>query len=397
MSTEVITILLSSFVVIGILIYNYTKLLGLPAFIVFMGIGLILGDGAMGGPTYDNPKLTEFLCNMSLNIIIFVGGFNTSYQSIKLAWKEGLVLSTVGVLLTAVILGYFTWWVTGLPLIICILFGAIVSSTDAAVVFSIIESKQIKLKNHTGTILEFESATNDPMALILVTLFTTIALGGESANLSLEVVIFEFLGLLVIGAFAGVLFGFITKWILKRVNFPDIGLVPIFILAMFFIASYSGSLLGGNLLIASYIFGVIAGNSEYKGKKNSLYFTNSLSWLAQALMFLFLGLQIFVADLKAVFLLSILPSLFLIFVARPVAVLACYLPFRKVQWNKRFFISFIGLKGATPIVFAFIPLMQGVAHSETLFDMVFYVVMFSVIIQGTLLKPAAKWLKLLEN
>lgn len=397
MSTEVIAILLSSFVVIGILIYNYTKLLGLPAFIVFMGIGLLLGDGSMGEPIYDNPKLTEFLSSMALNIIIFVGGFNTSYQSIKLAWKEGLVLSTVGVLLTALILGYFTWWVTGLPLLICILFGAIVSSTDAAVVFSIIESKQIKLKYNTGTILEFESATNDPMALILVTLFTAMALGGANADFSIEVAVLEFLGLLVIGALAGVIVGFITKWILKRVTFPDIGLVPIFILAMFFIASYSGSLLGGNLLIASYIFGVLSGNSEYKGKKNSLYFTNSLSWLAQALMFLFLGLQIFVADLKAIFFISILPSLFLIFAARPLAVLACYLPFRKVQWNKRIFISFIGLKGATPIVFAFIPLMQGVAHAETLFNMVFFVVIFSVFIQGTFLNPVAKWLKLSEG
>ncbi len=397
MSTDIITILLSVFVVVGILIYNYTKNLGIPAFIVFMGIGLILGDGSIGEPIYDNPKLTEFLSSMALNIIIFVGGFNTSYSSIKLAWKEGILLSTVGVLLTAIILGYFTCLITGLPLITSILFGAIVSSTDAAVVFGIIESKQIKLKYNTGTILEFESATNDPMALILVTLFTVMALGGNNAELSIGATVLEFLGLLVIGALAGLVFGFITKWILKRVTFPDIGLVPIFILAMFFIASYSGSLMGGNLLIASYIFGVLSGNTEYKGKKNSLYFNNSLSWLAQALMFLFLGLQIFIADLKVVFLLSILPSLFLIFVARPVAVLTCYLPFRKVQWNKRIFISFIGLKGATPIVFAFIPLMQGVDHAETLFNMVFFVVIFSVFIQGTFLNPVAKWLKLSKD
>lgn len=397
MSTDIITILLSVFVVVGILIYNYTKNLGIPAFIVFMGIGLILGDGSIGEPIYDNPKLTEFLSSMALNIIIFVGGFNTSYSSIKLAWKEGILLSTVGVLLTAIILGYFTCLITGLPLITSILFGAIVSSTDAAVVFGIIESKQIKLKYNTGTILEFESATNDPMALILVTLFTVMALGGNNAELSIGATVLEFLGLLVIGALAGLVFGFITKWILKRVTFPDIGLVPIFILAMFFIASYSGSIMGGNLLIASYIFGVLSGNTEYKGKKNSLYFNNSLSWLAQALMFLFLGLQIFIADLKEVFLLSILPSLFLIFVARPVAVLTCYLSFRKVQWNKRIFISFIGLKGATPIVFAFIPLMQGVDHSETLFNMVFFVVIFSVFIQGTFLNPVAKWLKLSKD
>ncbi|MBK6963218.1 MAG: potassium/proton antiporter [Bacteroidales bacterium] len=396
MSVDLIAIILSLIVVAGILLYNFTKQIGLPAFIVFMGIGLVLGDGVWGEPVYDNPHLTEFLSSMALNMIIFAGGFSTSYQSIRSAWKEGILLSTAGVLITALALGYFTWWVTGLPLMTSILFGAIVSSTDAAVVFGILESKQIKLKHNTGTILEFESATNDPMALILVTIFVASAIGG-SQDRSIMMNILTFAELLLIGAASGLVFGFLTKWILKKITFSDLGLVPLFILAMFFVASYSSNLFGGNLLIASYIFGVLAGNTEHAGKSNSDYFNNSLSWLAQALMFLFLGLQIFLKELKPVFFMSILPALFLIFFARPLAVFACYLPFRSVPWSKKLFISFIGLKGATPIVFAFVPLIQGVPHADTIFNMVFFIVIFSVLIQGTLLDSTARRLKLLNE
>jgi potassium/hydrogen antiporter len=393
MSLTLIVVLISVFVAIGIVLYNYTKNLGLPSFIVFMGIGLVLGDGNWGEPVYDNPQLTEFLSSMALNVIIFVGGFNTSYRNIKLAWKEGMLLSTVGVFVTAIVLGYFTYWVTGLPLITSILFGAIVSSTDAAAVFGILESRKLKLKHNTSTILEFESATNDPMALILVSIFAVAASNGQG-DTGLIKNILTFLELLIVGGLSGLVVGWIAQKILKKISFHDLALVPVFILALFLIASYSSDLLGGNLLVASYVFGVMAGNTEHKGKQASTYFNDSLSWLAQALMFLFLGLQIFLAKLGDVFLMSILPALFLIVVARPVAVLLCYVPFRSAPWTKRLFVSAIGLKGATPIVFAFVPLLMGVPQSDIIFNMVFFVVMFSVSIQGTLLEPLARWLNL---
>ncbi len=396
MSSSLIVILISVFIVIGILLFNYSKNLGIPGFIIFMGIGLILGDGYWGEPVYDNPELTKLLSGLALNLIIFVGGFNTSFRKIALVWKEGILLSTVGVFATAVILGIFTYWVTGLPLEISVLFGAIVSSTDAAAVFGILESKKLKLKHNSSTILEFESATNDPMALILVTIFVTAALpGAEKTGLFQNIL--TFLQLLVTGGLAGLVMGWITQQILKKVTFHELGLVPVFILAMFLITSFGAELLGGNLLVAAYVFGVMAGNTVHRGKIETVHFNNSLSWLAQALMFLFLGLQIFLAKLGDVFLMSILPALFLIIVARPVAVMLCYLPFKKESWPKRFFISLIGLKGATPVVFAFVPLLAGVPQADVIFDMVFFVVLFSVVIQGTLLEPAAKWLKLKET
>ena len=393
MSSTLIVIVISVFIVIGILLFNYSKNLGIPGFIIFMGIGLILGDGYWGEPVYDNPVLTEFLSSLALNVIIFVGGFNTSFRNIRLAWKEGMLLSTIGVLVTAVVLGYFTWWVTDLPLMTSILFGAVVSSTDAAAVFGILESKKLKLKHNSSTILEFESATNDPMALILVTIFVAAALpGAEKTGIAGN--IFTFLQLLVTGGLVGLAVGWIAQQILKKVKFHEPGLVPVLILALFLIASFGAELLGGNLLVAAYVFGVMAGNTTHRGKLESIHFNNSLSWLAQALMFLFLGLQIFLAKLGDVFLMSVLPALFLILVARPVAVMLCYLPFKREPLSKRLFISMIGLKGATPVVFAFVPLLAGVPQSDVIFDMVFFVVLFSVAIQGSLLEPLARWLNL---
>lgn len=396
-STQLGIIIISLLIAIGILIYNPSKFLGIPSFIIFMGIGLFLGNGSWGEPVYDNPKLTELLSSLALNVIIFVGGFNTSIKNIKVAYKEGLVLSTFGVLLTAVILGYLTYLVTDLPLLSAILFGSIVSSTDAAVVFGILDAKKLNLKYKTDTILEFESATNDPMALILVTIFSALMISNGGAESSIIDYGFMFLKLLVIGGVVGLAFGWLTKKLLEKVNFQESGLVPIFILALFFVTTYSSDLLGGNLLVSSYIFGVITGNGNYKNKDTSKHFNNSLSWLGQSLMFLFLGLQVFPDKLGEVFFVSLLPSLFLIILARPIAVLICYLPFRSVSWAKRLFISAIGLKGATPIVFAFIPLLMGVPNSETIFHMVFYVVLYSVVIQGVLLEPLAKRFNLIDS
>ncbi len=396
-STELAIVLIALLIAIGILIYNPSKFLGIPSFMIFMGIGLFLGNGNWGDPVYDNPKLTEFLSSIALNIIIFVGGFKTSIKNIKVAFKEGLVLSTLGVLLTAVILGYLTYLVTDLPLLTAILFGAIVSSTDAAVVFGILDAKKLKLKYKTDTILEFESATNDPMALILVTIFSALVMSNGSNESGLIDYSFLFLKLLGIGGLIGLVFGWITKKLLEKITFQESGLVPIFILALFFVTTYSSDLLGGNLLISSYIFGVITGNGTYKYKETSTHFNNSLSWLGQSLMFLFLGLEIFPNKLGEVFIVSLLPAFFLIILARPIAVLICYLPFRSVPWGKRLFISSIGLKGATPIVFAFIPLLMGVPNSETIFHMVFYVVIYSVVIQGVLLEPLAKRFNLIDD
>ncbi|BDD04367.1 potassium/proton antiporter [Aureibacter tunicatorum] len=386
-------ILISILVVFGILIYNPAKFLGIPSFIIFMGIGLFLGNGDLGDPVFDDPQLTELLSGLALNIIIFDGGFNTSIENVKTAYKEGMILSTVGVLITAALLGGFTWLVTDLPLMSALIFGAVVSSTDAAAVFGILEARKLKLKHKTGTILEFESATNDPMALVLVTVLTSLS-AGSGEMLSVYDLIWTFIKLIVVGLAIGIGLGLLTKIALDKISFQENGLIPIFTLCMFFIATYGSKLLDGNILISSYVFGLIIGNGTYKGRELNQSFNNSISWMAQALMFLFLGLQIFPDQLIRVFFISFLPAIFLILAARPLATYLCYLPFKNIPYQKKLFIAMIGLKGATPIVFAFIPLVKGVPNSPEIFNMVFYIVMYSIIIQGALLDPLAKKLSL---
>jgi cell volume regulation protein A len=280
-NADLIAIGIGILLTLGALVYNATQRWGVPAFLIFMGIGLLFGDGRWGEPVYDNPRLTEFISSLALNLIIFAGGFQTPLSAIRKALREGLVLSTAGVLLTALLLGYFTWWATGLPLLTALLFGAIVSSTDAAVVFGILQSKQLKLKHDTGTVLEFESATNDPMAMILVTVLTSLALNPQT-EVSGLVIALDFSKLLVIGIGIGLLLGALAQWLLRRISFQDHGLVPIVLLALFLMATYGAQFLGGNLLVASYIFGVMAGNTPHGAQRHAANFNSSLSWLAQA-------------------------------------------------------------------------------------------------------------------
>ncbi len=315
--------------------------------------------------------------------------FTANGSHIKIAWKEGLVLSTLGVILTTFFMGGFTYLVTGLPLVAALLFGAIVSSTDAASVFSILESKKLKLKYDTDTILEFESATNDPIALIIVTILTQIALTTDGVTFGFSHYLLMFFLNIVVGGIVGFGLGWIVRFALRKMNFQEVGLIPIFLLAVFFIATLGAEMLSGSLLITSYIFGVVVGNTDYHGKETTTNFLHSLSWLAQAIMFLLLGLQIFPNQLPEIFLMAIIPAIFLILLGRPTSILLCYLPFRKSPWKKRFFISAIGLKGATPIVFAFIPLVADAPHAQTIFNMVFFVVILSILIQGTAISPLA--------
>ncbi|WP_342666124.1 cation:proton antiporter [Shewanella waksmanii] len=355
-------------------------------------MGLGLGNGEFNF-VYDNLALTSTVGAIALNIIVFVGGINTSTQSIKLAYKEGGMLATFGVLFTTVSLAALLHFILGWELITCLLFAAIVSSTDAAAVFSILESKKLKLKEQTDTVLEFESATNDPVALVMVTILTAIALA-PSEVVSYSAISITLAQQIFVGIVFAYLIGKLAVYLLNHVKLEEYGLIPVFILASFIIAAYGSELLGGNILIASYVVGVVIGNGISRGGEVSKHFFNSLSWLAQSLMFIILGLQIFPQTLFNVFMVSLIPAALLMFVARPLAVQLCYLPFTQASWKKRMLISAIGLKGATPIVFALIPATAGVPGSIDIVHMVFFIVLFSILLQGAALEPLAKKLKL---
>ncbi len=392
MSYEILLLGIAVLIAIGILLHHPSKTLGIPSLLIFMGVGLALGNGEFNF-VYDNLAVTSMVGAVALNIIVFVGGINTSTNSIKLAYKEGGVLSTFGVLFTTLILAALLYPLTEWSLVICLLFAAIVSSTDAAAVFSILESKKLKLKEKTDTVLEFESATNDPVALVMVVILTGIALAPQKAISGWEIgqTLLIQIGAGVIIAY---LVGRLAVYLLNTIHLEEYGLIPVFVLASFIIAAYGSELAGGNILIASYVVGVVIGNGIKRGKEVNKHFFNSVSWLAQSLMFIILGLQIFPQTLFSVFFLSLIPAALLMFVARPLAVQLCYLPFSKASWRKRLFISSIGLKGATPIVFALIPAAAGVEGAIDLVHMVFFIVLFSIVIQGGLIEPLANKLKL---
>ena len=389
-NTDLAIFLISVLVFFGVLFYQAARHYGIPALLIFMGVGIGLGNGGYDQFIYDFPGFTNTISSLALNLIIFNGGLHTSIRRIKPVLVEGLTLSTLGVLATALILGYFIYLVTGLSLLVSILLGAVVSSTDAAAVFSILESKKLKLKENADTTIEFESATNDPMAMLL-TLGITLLILNPSVNA--QFFILFFVKQLGIGAIAGIALGLLAGWILKKITFQEVGLVPVFIMAVVLIATLGGELLGGNRLIAAYIIGIALGNQEFRGKRNTLHFFNSISWLSQAIMFLLLGLQIFPGELIKLLGQSVLPAIFLILVARPVSVFLCML-FNRSSLKKKIFISWVGLKGATPIVFAFIPVLQGVDKANEIFNMVFFVVVISILIQGTTIGQFARYLKL---
>ncbi|KLV10434.1 MULTISPECIES: potassium/proton antiporter [Photobacterium] len=395
MTLQIAFVLMACLVALGILLHQPSKTLGIPSLLIFIGVGLMFGNGEFNF-IYDNLALTSLIGSIALNVIVFVGGLNTSTSAIRVAFKEGGILSTIGVLLTTVLLGGMLYFITDFNFLACLLFAAVVSSTDAAAVFSILESKKLKLKHNTDTVLEFESATNDPVALLMVTILTGIlAMSGDPVTVgSITVTLLQ---QVVVGLLVGYAVGKICVGLLNAIKLEEYGLIPVFVMACFFIATYGGELLGGNILIASYVSGVMIGNNLQRGREVSRHFFNSVSWLAQALMFIILGLQFFPKELFSDALASILPAIALIFVARPAAVFLSYLPFRKVERNKKLFISAIGLKGATPIVFALIPAAAGVEGAQQMAHMVFFIVLISVVLQGAALEPLADKLGLRQD
>ncbi|NKF51958.1 potassium/proton antiporter [Shewanella sp. WXL01] len=394
MTIELMMICMAALTVIGILLHHPSRTLGIPSLLIFMGVGLALGNGEFDF-VYDDLAQTALVGGLALNVIVFVGGLNTSTAKIKVAYKEGGVLASLGVLFTTIIFAGILYLLLDFDFIMCLLFAAVVSSTDAAAVFSILESKKLKLKEQTDTVLEFESATNDPVAMLMVILLTEMVLS-STQSLSLVDVSTTLFMQVVVAVVVGLSVSRLAVWLLNNISLSEYGLIPVFVLASFIIATYGAEMLGGNILLASYIAGVVIGNFIKRGQQVNLHFFNSLSWLAQALMFIVLGLQIFPQMLMSVFWVSLVPALLLILVARPLAVQLCYLPFTKATWRKRLFISMVGLKGATPIVFALIPAAAGVPDAINIVHMVFFIMIFSVFIQGGAIGPLANRLDLIQ-
>lgn len=378
------SLLLFISIIIGKRAYKY----GVPTLLIFLVIGMLAGSEGIGGINFDDPKMAQFIGVVSLNFILFSGGLDTNWSTVKPILKEGIALSTLGVLLTATSLGIFVWFLTDFTIYESMLLGSIVSSTDAAAVFSILRAKSLSLKSNLRPTLELESGSNDPMAYVLTISFLTLVLHPEQNILS---IIPFFLLQMIVGGLAGFGFGKLSKLIINRFHLGFEGLYPVLVIALMFITFSATDFVGGNGFLAIYICAVYLGNQELIHKKSIMRMYDGLAWLMQIVLFLTLGLLVFPSEIVPILGFGMLISIFLIVVARPVGVFISLLFFR-MKLRRRFYISWVGLRGAAPIVFATYPLLAGVDKAGMIFNIVFFISVTSVLIQGTTLGIFAKWL-----
>ena len=379
------SILLFISIIVGKTSYKF----GVPTLLLFLVIGMLAGTDGIGGIHFDNPKIAQFIGVVALNFILFSGGLDTNWTAVKPILRQGVVLSTLGVLLTAVSLGTFVYFVTDFTIYESMLLGSIVSSTDAAAVFSILRSKNLALNSNLRPTLELESGSNDPMAYVLTIAFLTLVVNQDQ---SLASVIPLFFKQMILGGIAGFAFGKASKFIINRINLSFEGLYPVLVIALMFITFAATDFVGGNGFLAIYVCAVFLGNQDLIHKKTIIKMYDGLAWLMQIVLFLTLGLLVFPSQVLPYMGIGLLISLFLIIVARPISVFLS-LVFFKMKLNRRFYISWVGLRGAVPIVFATYPLLAGIDKANMIFNIVFFISVTSVLIQGTTLSVVAKWLK----
>jgi potassium/hydrogen antiporter len=383
-------ILVASLLLIASIIGNKTSYkLGIPTLIFFLGIGMLAGSEGLGGIYFDDPKMAQVLGVIALNFILFSGGMDTRWESVKPIIWRGVSLSTIGILVTAATVGIVAYYVTDFTLVEGMLLGAIVSSTDAAAVFSILRSRNIGLKGHLRPTLELESGSNDPLAYVLT---VSLVYFITHENASVWMLVLGFFRQMIIGAIAGYLLGRLMVFIINKIQLDTEGLYPVLVMAMIFFTYSFTHVLHGNGFLAVYLSALVLGNSNFLHKKSLVKFYDGQAWLMQIVMFLTMGLLVFPSHIKPILDIGLLLSVVLIFLARPLGVFIS-LAFFKMKTRDKLFISWVGLRGAVPIVFATYPMLAGIDKAGLIFHLVFFISVSSVLLQGTLLPQVASWLK----
>lgn len=380
------SLLLLLSVVVGKTSYKF----GVPTLLLFLIVGMLAGTEGIIGIEFNDPKIAQFIGIVSLNFILFSGGMDTDWKSVKPILKTGVTLSTLGVLLTALSLGTFVWWLTDFTIFESMLLGSIVSSTDAAAVFSILRSKSLGLKNNIRPSLELESGSNDPMAYVLTIAFLTLVVNQDESAWD---IVYLFVKQMVLGGLMGFAFGKLSKLIINYIRLDFEGLYPVLAIALMFITFSSTDFFGGNGFLAIYIAAVYLGNNDIIHKRTIMKMYDGLAWLMQIVLFLTLGLLVFPSQMIPYFEIGLIISAFLIFAARPIAVFLS-LSFLKLDLKSKAYLSWAGLRGAVPIVFATYPLLAGIEKANSIFNLVFFISVTSVIVQGTTLSIVAHWLGL---
>jgi len=380
---------LSTLLLLSVIASRASGTLGLPALLLFLVIGMLAGSEGPGGIEFDYPRLAQSLGVVALTLILFSGGLDTDWQQIRPVISHGLALSTIGVCLTAgLVAGFAVWFLSFAPLD-GLLLGAIVSSTDAAAVFAVLRSRRARLKGQLTPLLELESGSNDPMAV-----FLTIGLIGLLAHTStIADMVFLFFRHMILGALIGYSAGIAMSVLIRRLHLEYEGLYAVLSLAVALFTYGITASVGGNGFLAVYVAGLTAGNRQFKQLDNLRRFHEGQAWLMQILMFLTLGLQVFPSRILPVVGTGLILSLFLMFIARPVAIFLTLLP-TGLDLKERALIAWVGLRGAVPIILATFPLTAGLVQAETIFDLVFFIVLTSVLLQGASLPLVARWLGL---
>ncbi|MGE0088937.1 MAG: potassium/proton antiporter [Bacteroidales bacterium] len=361
---------------------------GVPTLIFFLAIGMLAGSDGLGGIYFNDPKIAQFIGIISLNFILFSGGLDTNWSTVKPILWQGVTLSTLGVMLTATLMGIFVYFATDFTIYESMLLGSIVSSTDAAAVFSILRSKSLALKPNLRPALEFESGSNDPMAYVLTIAFLSLVV---NQDLSFYSIIPLFLKQMILGALAGFLFGKISKEVINKIKLDFEGLYPVLVIALMFITFSTTDFIGGNGFLAIYICAVYVGNQDIIHKRAIIKAYDGFAWLMQIVLFLTLGLLVYPTKIVPVIGIGLLISVFLILIARPISVFISLIPF-KMNIRRRLYVSWVGLRGAVPIVFATYQLIAGIDKADMIFNIVFFISVTSVLVQGTSLTTVANWL-----
>ena len=386
-------IIVSLLVALSVIASKAFSRIGVPSLILFLGLGMLAGSEGLGKIYFDNYSLAQSIGILSLILILFSGGMESNWKSVRPIVKNGLLLATLGVAITAALVAVFAkqflqmTWPEGL------LLGATVSSTDAAAVFGVLRSKGIRLKHHVNELLEFESGCNDPMAV-----FLTVALVQYLGNTSysLSSVAGSFVTEMVLGAALGFGMGRASSWLINKLNLESEGLYPVLTLSLATLTYAGSSLLHGNGFLAVYVAGLTLGNTNFIKKRTIKLFHDGLAWLVQIMMFLTLGLLVNPSQLAAVWIPGTVLALFLVLLARPAAVWLS-LGFSKLDFKQKTMVSWVGLRGAVPIILATYPMSAHLSIAHYLFNLVFFVVVVSVVLQGTLINFFAKRLQMSEK
>lgn len=404
-------LLLSIVILTALFISQASYKFGVPALLLFLAVGMAFGQDGVG-IKFDNFDIAQSVGNIALTVILLTGGMETDFRSIKPVIRQGVALSTLGVVFTVAFTGGFIWFLSmrmpqALPFGVlgCFLLAAAMSSTDSASVFSILRGSRLKLKNNIGSVLELESGSNDPVAYVLtITLVQIITAVNDpyiehSSNAAvLYVMLFTLICQIAIGAGVGIGMGYLCRWMIKKTKLNGSAFYAIMVLCIGFLTNALAATIKGNGLLALYIAAIIIGNERRMPfKKDVLKILDGITWLAQILMFLLLGLLVNPSELPTVAIPAILIAVFMSIVARPLSVFLLMTPFKKMSWRSNCFISWVGLKGAAPILFSIYPVVADIPQSKELFNIVFFITLLSLLFQGTTIPFAAKLLKVGEQ